>query len=119
MSKRVLTVALFAACVAAVVPASASAAGNPWTTPANQFLNMAHQGGELEAPGNTLYAFKTALRDRGADAVEMDAYITSDNELVVNHDLTVNDTTDIGQPTAEHPGTSPPTTGSGTTPWRT
>ena len=109
MSKRVLTVALVAACVAAVVPASASAAGNPWTTPANQFLNMAHQGGELEAPGNTLYAFKTALRDRGADAVEMDAYITSDNELVVNHDLTVNDTTDFGQPTAAPPwDTAPP-----------
>lgn len=64
---------------------------------------MAHQGGELEAPGNTLYAFKTALADRGADAVEMDAYITSDGELVVSHDRTVNDTTDFGQPSAAPP----------------
>ena len=78
---------------------------------------MAHQGGELEAPGNTLYAFKTALKDRGADAVEMDAYITSDGELVVNHDLTVNDTTDFGDPSAADPwdNAHPRRTGSGTT----
>ena len=84
---RALTVVLAAAfAVALVAPATGSAA-NPWTTPSNQFLNMAHQGGELEAPGNTLYAFKTALEDRGADAVEMDAYITSDGELVVNDEI--------------------------------
>ncbi len=65
--RRALAVALAAASMVAVAMPATSSAANPWTTPANQFLNMAHQGGELEAPGNTLYAFKTALKDRGAD----------------------------------------------------
>ncbi len=33
----------------------------------------------------------------------MNAYITSDGELVVNHDRTVNDTTDYGEATAAPP----------------
>lgn len=96
-----------AAALALAIPASAAAAGNPWTTPEDQFLNMAHQGGELEAPGNTLYAFKTALRDRGADAVEMDSYITADGQLVINHDLTLNGTTNFGTPSAPPPFNAP------------
>lgn len=56
------------------------------------FMNMAHQGGELEAPGNTLYAFKTAIRDRGADTLEMDGYLTKDGEFVITHDLNTNPT---------------------------
>jgi glycerophosphoryl diester phosphodiesterase len=34
---------------------------NPWLQ--NRFLNMAHQGGEDEAPSNTLFAFKSAIRE--------------------------------------------------------
>ncbi len=100
---RALTIAFAAVALGALAAPAAGLAANPWTTPANQFLNIAHQGGEEEVPGNTLYAFKTALEDRGADAVEMDAYITSDGELVVNHDRTVNDTTDYGEATAAPP----------------
>ncbi len=51
------------------------------------FLNIAHQGGEQEAPGNTLFAYRTSLRYRGADMIDMDAYMTSDNQLVLTHDL--------------------------------
>lgn len=57
-------------------------------------MNMAHQGGELEAPSSTLFAFATALADRGADTLEMDVRATSDDRLVVIHDATVNRTTD-------------------------
>ncbi len=56
------------------------------------FLNMAHQGGETEAPGNTLFAFKTAVRDRGADTLEMDGYMTQDGHFVITHDLSTNPT---------------------------
>jgi len=82
-------------------------ATNPWTTPSDQFLNMAHQGGELEAPANTLYAFKTAMRDRGADSLEMDSYITADGHLVINHDATLNGTTNFGTPSAPPPFDEP------------
>jgi glycerophosphoryl diester phosphodiesterase len=68
------------------------AAANPWLE--NRFLNMAHQGGENEAPSNTMYAFRSAVRERGADMLELDVHLTRDGHLVVLHDDTVNRTTE-------------------------
>lgn len=104
---RALTAVLAAACGLALAAPAAGLAANPWTTPENQFLNIAHQGGELEVPGNTLYAFKTALRDRGADVVEMDSYISADGELVVSHDGTLYGTTSFGTVDAPPPFDGP------------
>jgi glycerophosphoryl diester phosphodiesterase len=70
---------------------STSASANPWL--ARRVLNMAHQGGEIEAPSNTLFAFKTALQ-KGADVIELDVHATADRHLVVLHDATVDRTTD-------------------------
>jgi glycerophosphoryl diester phosphodiesterase len=86
VSSVVLGVALLA------IPAPGSAqSGNVWLSE-RRMLNMAHGGGQGEAPDNTLYAFKTAL-DRGADALEMDLHITLDGHVVVIHDSTVDRTT--------------------------
>ena len=84
--------ALFTALVAAsvAVPAGAQDAANEWLE--RRVLNIAHQGGEIEAPSNTLFAFKTA-KDKGADVLELDVHATSDGELVVIHDATVDRTT--------------------------
>ncbi len=85
--------------------ASATAIGeeNPWLE--RRVLNIAHQGGEIEAPSNTLFAFKTA-KDKGSDVLELDVHATKDGELVVIHDTTVNRTTNgagrIDQMTLEH-----------------
>jgi glycerophosphoryl diester phosphodiesterase len=65
-------------------------AENPWLD--RQVLNIAHQGGEIEAPSDTLFAFETA-RDKGADVLELDVHATADRELVVLHDNTVDRTT--------------------------
>ena len=54
-------------------------AGNPWVE--RRILNIAHPGGLIEAPSNTLYALKTA-RDKGADVLEIDVHATADRELV-------------------------------------
>jgi len=59
--------------------------GNPWLHQRG-ILNMAHQGGEMEAPSSTIYAFRTALEERGADSLEMDVNATSDGGLMVMHD---------------------------------
>ena len=59
---------------------------NPWLQ--KRFLVMAHQGGEDEAPSNTLFAFKSAIRDRGADSLELDVNLSSDGQLMVIHDDT-------------------------------
>jgi glycerophosphoryl diester phosphodiesterase len=64
---------------------------NPWL--ARHFLNMAHQGGEDEAPSNTMFAFKSAIASRGADTLELDVQLTGDGHLVVIHDDTVTRTT--------------------------
>ncbi|HEX6115943.1 MAG TPA: glycerophosphodiester phosphodiesterase [Solirubrobacterales bacterium] len=79
--------------VAVVVGACASpafAANTDWT--ALRTLNIAHQGGENEAPQSTTYALERALRV-GADMLEVDVHTTVDGELVVNHDATVDRTT--------------------------
>ena len=63
---------------------------NPWLE--RRVLHIAHQGGEIEHPSNTLFAFKRALR-KGADVLELDVHATADRELVVLHDATVGRTT--------------------------
>lgn len=63
---------------------------NPWLE--RRVLNIAHQGGEIEAPSNTLYALQTAA-DKGAEILEIDVHATADGELVVLHDTTVDRTT--------------------------
>jgi glycerophosphoryl diester phosphodiesterase len=87
--------ALFACLVVAVaglVP-SASAAGrpgNPWLH--RRVMNMAHAGGENEAPADTPYAFKRAVA-LGANMIELDVESTADDRLVVIHNSSVDQTT--------------------------
>ena len=76
--------------VVAATPAPAEAADNPWLE--RRVLHFAHQGGEFEAPSNTMYAFKTSL-EKGADVLELDVNATADDRLVVIHDRTVDRTT--------------------------
>ena len=54
---------------------------------------IAHRGGTVAAPENTLAAFENAIR-QGADWLEFDVQRTSDGVLVVFHDETVDRTTD-------------------------
>ncbi|MGK0367248.1 MAG: glycerophosphoryl diester phosphodiesterase [Thermoproteota archaeon] len=53
---------------------------------------MAHRGGAAEAPENTLFAFERAFK-LGVAAVECDVHLSSDGELIVIHDETVDRTT--------------------------
>ncbi|MGG1676223.1 glycerophosphodiester phosphodiesterase [Neobacillus sp. NRS-1170] len=53
---------------------------------------IAHQGGELLAPSNTIAAF-TSAATMGVDALETDLHITKDGYLVAIHDPTVDRTT--------------------------
>jgi len=54
---------------------------------------MAHRGNRVMCPENTLASFRQAVQD-GADILETDLHLTSDNILVCIHDATVNRTTD-------------------------
>ncbi len=55
-------------------------------------LVIAHQGGDGLWPGDTLYAYEHAAA-LGVDVLEMDLHITKDGVLVINHDESVDRTT--------------------------
>ncbi|GAA4565605.1 glycerophosphodiester phosphodiesterase [Micromonospora coerulea] len=63
---------------------------NPWLD--TRFLHIAHQGGESEAPSNTMYAYRRAVVG-GADMLELDVHSTADDVLVAIHDATADRTT--------------------------
>jgi len=66
-------------------------AENPWLE--RRVMAYAHQGGAKEAPSSTLFAIRRAL-EHGATGIELDVHATSDGQLVVCHDPTLDRTTD-------------------------
>jgi glycerophosphoryl diester phosphodiesterase len=51
-------------------------------------ITFAHRGARLEEPENSLPAFRRAL-ELGAGALETDAWLSADDEVVCTHDATV------------------------------
>ena len=90
MRRAALTTVVLAASVLALW-ASPAAAQNFWT--GHKVINIAHQGGEAEAPSNTMYAYERSLK-LGAEMLEVDVHSTADGRLVVMHDSKVDRTTD-------------------------
>jgi len=62
------------------------------TTPIKKPFIVAHRGGSLLTPENTLAAFKNAMNS-GAAWIELDVHQTADKVTVVIHDNTLNRTT--------------------------
>lgn len=70
----------------AIAPgAAAESAGKP--------MVIAHRGGKMWAPENTMAAFKNSLA-ANVDAIELDVHRCKSGELVVIHDETIDRTTD-------------------------
>lgn len=55
-------------------------------------LIIAHRGAKKYAPENTMAAFRLAV-EQGADGIEFDARLSSDGEVVILHDETLDRTT--------------------------
>ncbi len=72
------------------VPAGAAPDSAPWL--ARRPLNIAHAGGDLESPHETMYAYEEAVA-AGADVLELDLRLSADHQLMVIHDDTVDRTT--------------------------
>ena len=63
-------------------------------------LVIAHAGGDQDYPHSTIYAYtQSALA--GADILELDVQLTADGVLIVQHDDTVDRTTETSGPVAE------------------
>jgi glycerophosphoryl diester phosphodiesterase len=58
--------------------------------PPDRPLGFAHRGARAERPDNTLASFARALQ-LGARALESDAWVTADGEVVLDHDGVVRD----------------------------
>ncbi|MCG8588006.1 MAG: hypothetical protein MJE66_01815, partial [Proteobacteria bacterium] len=67
-------------------------AGRCGPAPSSPPLNIAHRGGTVAAPENTLPNYQWAL-DSGVDWIEIDVWQSSDGVLVCHHDETLNRTT--------------------------
>ncbi len=65
-------------------------------------LHIAHRGGALLAPENTLAAFRAAVDRWRTDMLELDVHATRDGELVVSHDPTLQRCTDGHGRIADH-----------------
>src|SRR5215213_3160249 len=64
-------------------------------------LHIAHRGGALLAPENTLPAFQQAVARYRTDMLELDVHLSRDGELVVSHDPTLERCTDAEGSLAE------------------
>lgn len=58
-----------------------------------KILNIAHRGGGLLYPENTIEAYQNSVAN-GSDVIEADVHMTSDGVVVVSHDETVDRCTD-------------------------
>ena len=65
-------------------------------------LHIAHRGGAALAPENTFAAFRLAVDRFRTDMIETDVRVTSDGELVIMHDATLDRTTNGQGPVASH-----------------
>jgi glycerophosphoryl diester phosphodiesterase len=57
----------------------------------NKILKIGHRGAKGYEPENTLIAFEKAI-ELGVDGIELDVHLSSDNELIVIHDETIDRT---------------------------
>jgi glycerophosphoryl diester phosphodiesterase len=64
-------------------------------------LHIAHRGGALLAPENTLHAFRMAVEQYRTQMLELDVHLTRDGEVVVAHDETLERCTDGSGPLAQ------------------
>lgn len=102
MKKRtkifILTIFLisFVFTVFAIIPPSLSTVNNPFIIEEGQSpLVAAHRGGKALNPENTMKAIAYAVNTLKVDIVEVDLLLTKDNHLVLNHNKTINATSDV------------------------
>ena len=95
--KFLITISIIAAIIAVlnIIPPK-QVENNPFIVEKGSLpMLVAHRGGKFNNPENTLKAYKYALSDNvKADVLETDLWLTKDKELILNHDSSINRTSD-------------------------
>ncbi len=76
-----------------IIPAPKNVAANPFIT--EKTMLASHRGGKILNPENTLKAFEEAVVIYQSDILEMDLCLTKDEELVIIHNLYINNNCDV------------------------
>lgn len=90
----VLTSIIIFILVINIIPPKKVIASNPFITDGLPLI-CAHRGGKDLNPENTLKAYKACVNEYNVDILETDLYLTKDKFLVLNHDSSINRTTDV------------------------
>ena len=87
-----------------IIPPSKVIEVNPFIVEHGELpMLVAHRGGKYANPENTLKAYKYAISDAvKADVLETDLWLTKDGHLVLNHDSTINRTSDVVEVTGQN-----------------
>jgi len=100
MLRRLATVSIAVLAASAGI-APVTEAGAVTTPPVRSVVNLAHAGGDFEAPHSTLYAMKRAAA-LGVDILDMDLRLSGDGVIMVQHDDTVDRTTGDSGPVTSY-----------------
>lgn len=84
-----------------VIPPKKAVEENPFITDGLPLL-CAHRGGSISNPENTLKAYKNSVKDYQVEILETDLWLTSDGKLVLNHDSSINRTSDVEEITGSN-----------------
>lgn len=90
----IVTIIIIFFFVCNIIPPKKVVEHNPFLTD-NLPMVAAHRGGGVSNPENTLKAFKWCVDTAGVEILEFDLYLTKDEYLVINHDKTINRTSDV------------------------
>ena len=92
----ILSVILTVFAVLNIIPPKKVIEDNPFIVEKGELpMLVAHRGGKYNNPENTLKAYKYAVSDKvNADVLETDLWLTKDGELILNHDSSINRTSD-------------------------
>lgn len=71
-----------------------------WNQSETNIWVAGHRGNPAECPENTMASFRNAM-EAGLDMIELDIQMSKDGELVIMHNLTVDQTTDGAGPIRE------------------
>ncbi len=72
---------------------------NPFITVEDKPMVVAHRGGKVLNPENTIKAFDACMTEYDVDVLEMDLCLTKDKELVIIHNMYINSYCDVEEVT--------------------